>query len=207
MAVKYNNVIPNIHFRKYWQKHIKTWFDQPARKHRRRLTRQSKAAATYPRPSAGLLRPVVRPPTQRYNYKLRLGRGFTVEELAAAGISVKLAPTIGIKVDKRRHNKSEESLALNVDRLNQYKAKLAVFPRGSKAKNGDTARAELANATQNTCKTIIPVPTARVVEHARAITKEERETSAYTTLRQARITKKMAPKRAKAAEEKAKAEK
>ncbi|EER04779.1 60S ribosomal protein L13, putative, partial [Perkinsus marinus ATCC 50983] len=152
MAVKHNNVIPNIHFRKYWQKHIKTWFDQSARKHRRRLTRQSKAAAAYPRPSAGLLRPVVRPPTQRYNYKLRLGRGFTVEELAAAGISVKLAPTIGIKVDKRRHNKSNESLACNVDRLNQYKARLAVFPRGSKVKKGDTARAELVNGTQNTCK-------------------------------------------------------
>lgn len=169
MAVKHNNVIPNIHFRKYWQKHIKTWFDQSARKHRRRLTRQSKAAAAYPRPSAGLLRPVVRPPTQRYNYKLRLGRGFTVEELAAAGISVKLAPTIGIKVirisaksilsspyqvDKRRHNKSNESLACNVDRLNQYKARLAVFPRGSKVKKGDTARAELVNGTQNTCKVI-----------------------------------------------------
>lgn len=30
---------------------------------------------------AGALRPVVHPPTQRYNFKTRLGRGFTLEEL------------------------------------------------------------------------------------------------------------------------------
>ena len=39
------------------------------------------AEKTFPRPIAGPLRPAVRPPTQRYNMKLRAGRGFTLEEL------------------------------------------------------------------------------------------------------------------------------
>lgn len=33
--VKHNNVIPNRHFKKKWQFHVKTWFNQPARKTRR----------------------------------------------------------------------------------------------------------------------------------------------------------------------------
>ena len=60
---------------------------------------------------------MVHPPTQRYNFKTRLGRGFTLEELKSAGISKKMAPTIGIAVDHRRRNRSEESLALNSKRL------------------------------------------------------------------------------------------
>jgi large subunit ribosomal protein L13e len=34
--VKHNNVIPNQHFKKKWQFRVKTWFNQPARKLRRR---------------------------------------------------------------------------------------------------------------------------------------------------------------------------
>lgn len=34
--VKHNNVIPNGHFKKHWQNYVKTWFNQPARKTRRR---------------------------------------------------------------------------------------------------------------------------------------------------------------------------
>lgn len=34
--VKHNNVIPSSHFRKHWQNYVKTWFNQPARKTRRR---------------------------------------------------------------------------------------------------------------------------------------------------------------------------
>ncbi|XP_050918642.1 60S ribosomal protein L13-1-like [Lathyrus oleraceus] len=41
--VKHNNVIPNEHFRKHWQNYVKTRFNQPARKTRRRLARQKKA--------------------------------------------------------------------------------------------------------------------------------------------------------------------
>jgi large subunit ribosomal protein L13e len=35
----------------------------------------------YPRPVAGPLRPVVHSQTQRYNTKIRAGRGFTLDEL------------------------------------------------------------------------------------------------------------------------------
>merc|ERR1712232_885288 len=139
-AVHDNKCLPNPHFRKYWQKYVKTWFNQPARAKRRRQTRQNKAQKTFPRPTAGLLRPVVRCPTIRYNNKLRLGKGFTLEELKEAGIPRKLAPTIGIAVDFRRHNKSMESLQMNVQRLKLYKSKLVIFPRKSKPKKGDTAR-------------------------------------------------------------------
>ena len=81
MAPKRNNIIPNAHFHKDWQNRVKTWFNQPARKHRRHQTRVKKARIIAPRPVAGALRPVVRCQTFRYNTKVRLGRGFTLEEL------------------------------------------------------------------------------------------------------------------------------
>ncbi|KAL5724106.1 hypothetical protein ACHQM5_007408 [Ranunculus cassubicifolius] len=92
--VKHNNVVPNGHFKKHWQNYVKTWFNQPARKTRRRAARQKKAVKIFPRPTAGPLRPVVHGQTQKYNMKLRAGRGFSLEELKAAGIPKKLAPTI-----------------------------------------------------------------------------------------------------------------
>lgn len=81
---KGNNMIPNAHFHKYWQQHVRTWFNQPARKQRRRLNRIKKAKAVFPRPAAGPLRPVVRCPSIRYHTKQRAGRGFTLEELKAS---------------------------------------------------------------------------------------------------------------------------
>merc|ERR1719159_2290253 len=140
---------------------MRTWLDQAGRKKRRALNRQKKAAAIAPRPTGGLLRPVVHPPTQRYNMKLRLGKGFTIEELREAKIPKKLARTIGIAVDHRRRNRCQESLQENVDRLKLYKSKLLIFPRGSgtkSVKKGDTPRSELQNVAQNTLKEIIPVP-------------------------------------------------
>lgn len=74
------------------------------------MKRAAKAAALAPRPTGGLLRPAVHCPTIKYNSKLRLGRGFSLEELKAAGIPAKFAATIGIAVDPRRVNKSAESL-------------------------------------------------------------------------------------------------
>jgi hypothetical protein len=35
--MKHNNVIPNGHFKKHWQNYVKTWFNQPARKQKRRI--------------------------------------------------------------------------------------------------------------------------------------------------------------------------
>merc|ERR1719394_1866820 len=102
---------------------MKTWLDQAGRKKRRAQNRKAKAAKLFPRPAAGLLRPVVHPPTQRYNMKLRLGKGFTLEELREAKIPPKMAKTIGISVDHRRRNRCQESLQVNVDRLKLYRSK------------------------------------------------------------------------------------
>ena len=85
------NVLPNAHYEKNHHAYVRTWFNQPARHQARRLARQAKAAAVFPRPVAGLLRPVVTPQTQRYNFKVRKGRGFTPAELKKAGVPVKLA--------------------------------------------------------------------------------------------------------------------
>ncbi|KAG2699151.1 hypothetical protein I3843_07G178600 [Carya illinoinensis] len=79
--VKHNNVIPNGHFKKQWQNSVKTWFNQPARKHRRRIARQKKAVKIFPRPTSGPLRPIVHGQTLKYNMKVRAGRGFSLEEL------------------------------------------------------------------------------------------------------------------------------
>ncbi|KAL3351422.1 hypothetical protein AABB24_019823 [Solanum stoloniferum] len=147
--MKHNNVIPNGHFKKHWQNYVRTWFNQPARKTRRRAARQKKAATIFPRPTAGSLRPIVHGQTLKYNMKVRAGRGFSLEELKAAGIPKKLAPTIGIAVDHRRRNRSLEGLQTNVQRLKTYKAKLVIFPRhAKKVKAGDSGAEELANATQ-----------------------------------------------------------
>merc|ERR1712139_245237 len=151
MTGKGNHVLPNVHFRKVngMQKgyinraYIKPWHSQAARKKRRAMNRKAKAAKVFPRPSAGLLRPVVHPPTQRYNMKLRLGKGFTLEELREAKIPKKMAKTIGIAVDHRRRNRCQESLQANVDRLKLYKSKLLIFPKksGKKGvKKGDTPK-------------------------------------------------------------------
>merc|ERR1712079_694011 len=55
-----NNIVPNAHFHKDWQRYVKTWFDQPGRKKRRRVNRQKKALRIAPRPVAGSLKPIVR---------------------------------------------------------------------------------------------------------------------------------------------------
>merc|ERR1712224_172814 len=179
-----------VHFRKvngmqkgYWNRaYITPWLAQAARKKRRSLARKAKAAKIAPRPAAGLLRPVVHPPTQRYNMKLRLGRGFTLAELRAAKIAPKMAPTIGISVDHRRRNRCTESLQENVNRLKLYKSKLLIFPKksGKKGvKQGDTPKSELANVAQNTLKEIIPVPKPSLRIKARAISAKEKEESVY----------------------------
>merc|ERR1719384_2994845 len=135
MALKHNNAVPNVHFRKWWQRYVRTWFNQAGRKKSRRVARQQKAAKLFPRPAAGLLKPVVHPPTVRYNMKLRLGRGFTLDELKEAGIPRKLARTIGIAVDHRRKNRCMESLQANVERLKLYMSKLLLFPKKSGTKS------------------------------------------------------------------------
>lgn len=147
--VRHNNVAPNGHFKKHWQNYVRTWFNQPARKTRKRNARQLKAVKIFPRPTAGPLRPIVHGQTLKYNMKVRAGRGIFLEELQAPGTPKKLAPTISIAVDHRCRNRSLESLESSVQRLKTYKAKLVVFPRRAcKLKAGDSTPEELATATQ-----------------------------------------------------------
>ena len=108
------------------------------RRPRRRRARQTKVAFFGVRPLKPL-RPAVRGQTVQYNTKIREGRGFTLAELKGAGIGKKQARGIGIIVDHRRRNLSEEGKKLNVERLKAYKSKLIVFPRkAGKPKKGDS---------------------------------------------------------------------
>ncbi|GLD94558.1 hypothetical protein PINS_up003169 [Pythium insidiosum] len=205
--VKHNNVIPNGHFHKDWQRRIKTWFDQAAKKKARRLRRKEKAAAIAPRPAAGLLRPAVHCPTVKYASKVRAGKGFSLEELKEAGISKKQALSIGIAVDYRRTNKSVESLQANVQRLKAYKAKLVIFPRKSnnKPKHGDSTPEETANAVQVTGP-IFPIARKTVKSESAVITEEMKNTSVYAQLRVARADARIAGKQKKRLADKAAAE-
>ena len=151
MAPSRNGMILKPHFHKDWQRRVDTWFNQPARKIRRRKARQAKARRIAPRPASGPIRPIVRCPTVRYHTKVRAGRGFSLEELRVAGIHKKVARTIGISVDPRRRNKSTESLQANVQRLKEYRSKFILFPRKTSApKKGDSSAEERKLATQLT---------------------------------------------------------
>jgi len=198
---KGNNAIPGEHFHKDWQRYVRTWFNQPARKKRRHMKRIKKARAIMPRPVAGPLRPIVRCPTFKYNSKVRAGRGFAIEELKGAGLNKRVARTLGIAVDYRRRNKSVESLQLNVQRLKEYRAKLILFPKKlSKPMKGDATEEELKVATQLK-GVVMPIHVVPKREKARAITEDERKFSAFVALRQARAHVRLAGQRAKKAKE------
>jgi len=150
-----------------------------------------------------MLRPVVHCPTQKYNTKVRLGRGFTIEELKEAGISKRYARTIGICVDHRRTNLSVESLQANVQRLKEYKAKLIVFPRKSNAKPkaGDSSPQETSTATQFV-GTVMPVlKSAPVIEFAQ-VTKEMQKNSVVTAMRKSESERRIMGTRQRMAKEK-----
>ncbi|KAH6644922.1 ribosomal protein L13e [Truncatella angustata] len=206
MAIKHNNQIQKNHFRKDWQRRVRTHFDQAPQKIRRRAARQTKAAALAPRP-VDKLRPVVRCPTIKYNRRVRAGRGFTLAELKAAGIPKLYAPTIGISVDSRRKNLSEESLAANVARLKEYKERLVVFPRkAGKPKAGDSKETEVSKAVSS-LSAGLPITQAKgVVEIKKSDMPKAIEGGAYAKLRNARSVQRHAGIREKRAKDKAEAE-
>jgi len=180
MGFAHNNVLHGNHFRKDWQRRVRTWFDQPGRKLRRRNARKAKAAVLGVRPLT-LLRPAVRAQTVRYNTKVREGRGFTLAELKAAGINRKEALSVGIVVDHRRRNLSEEGMSVNVQRLKAYKEKLIIFPRkAGKPKKGDSSADDLK---AETTRLQVPLSNPYTHEEPRKITQEERDFKAYQTLR------------------------
>ncbi|CAD6506370.1 BgTH12-07296 [Blumeria graminis f. sp. triticale] len=207
MAIKHNQQIPHNHFRKDWQRRVRVHFDQPGRKLRRRNARQAKAAVVAPRP-IDKLRPIVRCPTIKYNRRVRAGRGFSIAELKEAGIPRKLAPTIGISVDPRRQNLSQESLAINVERLKTYQSRMILFPRKtSKPKKGDASQEEINSAknTVSNLRTSIPITTVSggVSEIKKSEMPEPVEGGAYRKLRDARSEARYSGKREKRAKDKA----
>ncbi|KAF2458040.1 60S ribosomal protein L13 [Lineolata rhizophorae] len=214
MAIKHNQQIPHNHFRKDWQRRVRCHFDQPGRKHRRREARRAKAAAVAPRP-VDKLRPIVRCPTIKYNRRVRPGRGFSLEELKLAGIPRKLAPTIGIAVDPRRQNLSEEGLNANVERLKEYRKRLIIFPRrAGKVKDGDAPAEEVKKAKSGEGITrdlgaILPI--ANPIEVSEVTKSEVKgEENAFRKLRLARSDARLVgvrEKRAKAKAEEAAAQK
>ncbi|KAJ9142360.1 60S ribosomal protein L13 [Pleurostoma richardsiae] len=208
MAIKHNNTIVKNHFRKDWQRRVSCHFDQPGSKVRRRDARRAKAAALAPRP-VDKLRPIVRCPTLKYNRRVRAGRGFTLAELKAAGIAPLYARTIGISVDPRRQNLSEESLAANVERLKAYKARLIVFPRKSnRTKAGDSPKEDLKAETVRSTSAALPFTTVAegVTEIKKSDLPEPIEGGAYRKLRNARSEARYQGAREKRAKDKAEAE-
>jgi len=159
---------------------VRLSLNQASKKKSRRLTRAAKAAAIAPRPLQKL-RPLVHCQTQRYNSKVRLGKGFSLAELSAAKLSASYARSVGIAVDHRRTNKSNESLELNVARLEQYKSNLVVF---GKSKPTDVP-GQLTG-------TVMPIVKATAELEMQAVTDEMKEFKAFTTMRNARKESKVA---------------
>merc|ERR1711907_482669 len=188
--MKHNNQIHSVRkFRKYWQRYVKTWFNQPARKASRRAARDKKAQKVAPRPLAGAVRPIVHGATIKYNSKLRIGHGFSLAEIKEAGLGKLEAQSLGIAVDYRRRNRSVEGQQANVQRLKEYKANLVVFPRNSKkAKKGwkaDASAEETAVAQQVTTAKTMPYTKPVPKQEARKITAEEKSANVTRQLKAA----------------------
>ena len=128
-------------------------------------------------------------------------RGLTPCSLQEAGIPRLYAPTIGISVDPRRQNLSEESLAANVARLKAYQERLIVFPRkGAKPK-------DLGTTVSNVGVTLPITPLAEgISEIKKSDLPAPIEGGAYTALRKARSDARLRGVREKRAKEKAEAE-
>jgi large subunit ribosomal protein L13e len=129
-----------------------------------------------------------------------------LDELKAAGLSRAYAKTVGIAVDHRRRNKTEEDFQRNVQRLQTYKSKLILFPRkanSKRVKKGDSTKDQLAKAVQNVSRNLLAFERKPAVPKARAITDAEREVDVWGKQRDEKLTGKRWALRQKRAQEKA----
>ncbi|CAA9990860.1 60S ribosomal protein L13, putative [Plasmodium knowlesi strain H] len=194
--VSHNNVLPNVHLHKWWQRYVRVNFSKNIKKKKRRLLREKRRKANGGTPIEKL-HPIVHCPTQRYNFRCRLGKGFTLEELKGAKLNPLAAQSIGICVDKRRKNRCEETLKKNIERLEKYKKCLVMIPlKSTKTKKG------IGGIPEDTSKDV--VKELRKKKQLRSIFKKERNTKpfyesmdvskidksylAYKTLRRAKLT-------------------
>lgn len=198
---KGNNVLASPHLRKHWNKGhyvgVRCYFNKMAHKKLRLQKRADKAAAVSPRP-LDKLRPIVMGQTRRYASKVRIGRGFTLAELKQAGLTGAFAQTVGIAVDHRRHNKNADTMAANVKRLNDYKAKLILFPAKGTAKKGlipDSTAAQLKGAEQNARPSVFALPPVEKTSAPEPLTKEMLAVKVYQKLRAERTNKRYNGKR------------
>nr|UXY88501.1 60S ribosomal protein L13 [Cryptomonas curvata] len=130
--VKHNNKISNGHFRKHWQSFVKTWFDQPANKRRRRIERLSKEKIHFSNSSiVNKFRPLVHCPTHMHNMKIRFGRGFSLNEITKAKIGKGYSNSMGINIDKRRR-KNNLFENYNIKRLTEYLEKIVILKKKDK---------------------------------------------------------------------------
>ena len=189
--VRHNNMICNVHLKFDWQKKVRTWFNQPGRKHRRRVLRNKKAKLVTPNPTHKL-RPVVRGQTNKYNTKIKLGKGFTVKELKEAGIKgLAYARSLGIAVDLRRKDTSKETLDLNAGRVKEYLSRMILYPRKTdkpekkpqvKEATADKLQGPEAKE-QNTLKGVIELPKKEIGYTFAPITAEMKKANVYQTQR------------------------
>ena len=184
-------MICNVHLKFDWQKKVRTWFNQPGRKHRRRVLRNKKAKLVAPNPTHKL-RPVVRGQTNKYNTKIKLGKGFTVKELKEAGIKgLSYARSLGIAVDLRRKDTSKETLDLNAGRVKEYLSRMILYPRKTdkpekkpQVKEATTDKLQAPEAKeQNTVKGVIELPKKEIGYTFAPITDDMKKANVYQTQR------------------------
>lgn len=188
--------------RKHWiTQKVKCFFNVNGHKTVRSQKRADRAAARSPAP-LDLLRPTVKACTRRYASKIRFGRGFSLEEIRAAGLTPAFARTVGIAVDHRRHGSNQMEEA-NIQRLTTYKANLVLFPRvEGKAKKGEIADSTTRLDTpQNVEGGVLALPVVKVRVGLAALTKDLKSKKVYRSIREARINRKYEGKRVKRAAE------
>ena len=185
--VRHNNMIHNVHLKFDWADKVKTWYNQPGRKKRRRRLRARKAALNAPNPTHKL-RPIVRGQTNKYNTKIKLGKGFTEKELKEAGIrGLSYARSLGIAVDLRRKDTSKETLDLNAGRIKEYISRMILYPRNEKKPDKKPqvpeATADKLNTpeakVQNTLKSVIELPKKEIGYCFAPITDEIKNKNVY----------------------------
>jgi len=139
----------------------------------------------------------------RYNAKVRLGRGFTLEELKGAGLTKAFAQTIGVAVDHRRKNKSEGPLAENIARLKKYQAQLILWPKRRETpkhpRKANEASHEERSKTEQFTGELLPI-THKDVRVKAQVVEPMGKGSAFVTLRRARADAKYIGRRKKRAE-------
>jgi large subunit ribosomal protein L13e len=111
--------------------------------------------------------------------------------IAAAGIPRKFARTIGISVDPRRQNLSEEGLKANVERLQEFRKRLILFPRrNGKTKEGDASAEDIKSAKTaenivRSAASVLPIKNTITFEEGK-IADFKGEENAYRKLRDSR---------------------